>query len=140
MKKLILIIFALLLWITSYHISDAVYPGDSKKAVDNYHELNKVFELIILLLILTATQIKEYKLKITEIIISVFMSFIVEDIIDRLIFDVRHFEFNDLIGAELIISYHILKYVFNIKIFNIKSFDYDWCKTLQSRITRGHNK
>jgi len=128
MYRNILLIIAILLWSFSSQISNLIYSGNTPQDIDNFWDFKKVLYSLVILIILSITY-KTYN----KVIFIIFCTILLEDIVDRLFFNVKVFEWNDLMSIEIAILITIITLNKNVllnKIYNFRFFRHDRDKTV----------
>lgn len=124
----ILTLLTLVLWICNNYIAEYFYPTMSEHDINGYWDLKKVIYSVCIGLIVYSKQFKNTKFsKIFNIII---IGLVLEDIIDRIIFNIKVFEYNDIVAIDFIILLAVIAVTkketsddFRNKIFNFKFFN-----------------
>ncbi len=121
-KRIILLILITLIYFGNYHICQYFYPGDSQDSINDWYNLKMANYNIVIVLSIYLASLKPTKDDLINIIefftMSVLSSIIISNIIDRLFFDSRFYEWNDLfiiIGAIIISLFESRKRWLNVK-------------------------
>ena len=106
--KVILLILITILYFGNYHICEYFYPGaDQINKWDSLKHTN--YNIIIALCLYTAMIKSDFK-NLEIFLTSVLSSIIISNIVDRLFFDSKHYEWNDIFVVVVIILISIFEY------------------------------
>jgi hypothetical protein len=118
-------ILSLVLWLCSSYIADFFYPTITETDINGYWDLKKVIYAIVIGLVLYSKSF--VKTNLSNFFTIIFMGAVLEDVSDRLFFNIKVFEFNDFLTIDLTILFafiavYKIKYDFRDKVFNFKFF------------------
>lgn len=118
----VITLLSILVWVGSSYISNHFYPTNSAEDINNFWEIKKVLYSVSIFLIIFSKRFKDTKIaRFTNIC---FLGVVLEDITDRLIFNVNHFEANDIIAIEMtIVSAVFIVYKKELNDFHHKIFN-----------------
>ncbi len=113
-KKIILLLLIALIYFGNYHICQYFYPGSEQDQIDNWYNLKRVNYNIVIALSLYVTTLKPINIKVIDniefLITSIIISIVTSNIIDRLFFNSRFYEWNDIFVVVVIILISIFEY------------------------------
>lgn len=103
--RALLLFISLALLLSSYPICNLFYIDN----IESWYDLHNIINSIIIILILNSFSFK--KTKLSELLLILYCGIVVEDILDRLFFDIYYYEFNDFIVIAISLFFAYKKYI-----------------------------